>query len=163
MMFEDDGKEDVHLVIRKSLLNAFRELFCRQKGDLSIHIENAMRVYMDYVRKGVAHTHIKLNNTDVSSEIGQEGDINIPCQNEQPVILVDAETASIVQGISSMATTGGRLPKSMLTAIVSRITNLKDYRSISARLSKLESLGIIKRVPELRNVYEIINLNVKLR
>ncbi|MEM1530999.1 MAG: hypothetical protein QXI05_05665 [Candidatus Bathyarchaeia archaeon] len=136
--------------VEKDLFLRFKELFCRSKGDLATHLENAMRLYIQYLTQGgmppaqnhSEHTHIKDSNISFSSDPPGKSD----------------ELMSIVGELSNMVTVGGRLGKPLIMQVISRATGLRDRRSIASRILLLQSCGIIRPDPNMKDVYEVIFL-----
>lgn len=151
-------KVEIHTTVEKSLLEQFRKLFCRRKGDFSSHLENAMRMYILSLENQEAHTHHEHQNISFM-------DATPPQQiwiGHDTSDKTGTEIEAILNEISSMASVGGKMAKPIIMQAIARATGLKDRRSISSRILILESYGIIRQDPELDNVYEILSLPLQL-
>lgn len=140
-------KEKILVSLEKETVKRLREHLPCKKGALSKFVEEAIREKLE------RDTHIMPCSKmfiPPCEDRGTRGD------------KAEEELRAIVAEISNMATVGGKIGKPLLMQVIAKATGLKDRRSITARLLMLESYGIIRREPQIRNVYEIVSLSLPL-
>lgn len=138
-------KQKILISLEKETLIKLRSYLPCKKGALSAFVEEAIREKLE------RDTHIMPCSKmfiPPCEDRGTRGD------------KAEEELRAIVAEISNMATIGGKIGKPLLMQVIAKATGLKDQRSITARLLMLESYGIIRREPQIRNVYEIVSLSL---
>lgn len=148
--------------IDKKLAAEFRKRFVNYKGDLSTHVENALKLYIDFFE---GRTHIfdvktSYDNVNVTQTAQDAAPQPTAQAAAQPFPLpLDHEASNIVSTMASHVSVGAKVPERMLFQMVMMATGLVDRRSIKSRILKLEALGVVRRDPKLTGVYEVVSLN----